>query len=145
MVRPASSAVIEVSRPVRKLRAASSASSGSTAMTRTFGLDSFRPAATPDKRPPPETGIATRSTSGRSRRISKAMVPVPAMISRALKGGTRVRPSDAARASALAARSALAGPTTTTSAPQPRVPASFEAGALSGITITARAPSTYAA
>src|SRR5450759_4470470 len=55
------------------------------------------------------------------------------------------RPRSAARRSAMACRSALAGPTVTTSAPSASTRVRLMAGALSGITTTAGQPSSRAA
>ena len=59
MVLPVSSAVHDTSEPDSSEAFASAASSGSTPTTRAEGASAFTAVATPDERPPPETGTRT--------------------------------------------------------------------------------------
>ncbi len=80
MVLPVSSAVHDTSEPDSSEAFASAASSGSTPTTSAEGASAFTAVATPDERPPPETGTRTLVTPGRSSTISRPHVPWPAMM-----------------------------------------------------------------
>ena len=56
----------------------------------TFGRICLMAEATPEARPPPPTGMMTCSTSGTCSRISRPMVPCPAITSGSLKGCAKV-------------------------------------------------------
>src|SRR5690348_6860338 len=87
----------------------------------------------------------TVATSGRSSTISSATVAWPATTSWCSKGGTTARRSRAAISSAFTRRSSEVLPAKTTSPPHFFTPSTFTAGAVSGITITARTPNFCAA
>jgi hypothetical protein len=80
MVRPVCSALHVTSSSRSSDSFASAASSGSTPTIRATGASAFTAVATPDDRPPPETGTSTLVTAGRSSTISRPQVPWPAMM-----------------------------------------------------------------
>lgn len=121
----------------------SAASSGSAPSTRTSGRSDLIAVATPEINPPPDIGTTTASTSGRSSRISRPMVPWPAITSGWSNGGISAAPRSATRASARSTRSVM--PTMKTSAPSAFVASILTAGVLSGITIAAGTPCRRAA
>ena len=113
-------------------------------MTRTSGRRPFTAAATPDSRPPPPTGTKTADSSSSASTISSPTVPAPAMICAVIErrhDGVAVR-----RGFGLGAhrRSSDVRPAKITSAPYRRVPSTFTRGAVSGMTTTARIPSSWA-
>src|SRR5207247_869455 len=91
-------------------------------------------------RPPPPTGTSTVRTSGSCSAISSPTVACPATMSAWSNGGTTASPSRTAMASAARWRSSEVRPASTTSPPHFFTPATFTAGAVSGITTTARTP-----
>src|SRR5579864_2313171 len=76
-------------RPSASDAASGAAVSGSAAYTFVVGFKARMAAEMPDSRPPPPSGATIASTSGRSSRISRPMVPLPAMKRSSSKGWTR--------------------------------------------------------
>ena len=70
--------------PLERLRAVSSAHSGSAAMTLISGRNDLTAMRIPASRPPPPTGTTTVSISADCSRISKPTVPWPAMTATSL-------------------------------------------------------------
>src|SRR5207245_67963 len=114
--------------------------------------------------PPPAGTVATENVPPRAARrlprarrpppgrpppscpaISRPTVACPATMSGWSNGGTIASPSRAAIASARRWRSSEVRPASTTSPPHFFTPATFTAGAVSGITTTARTPTSCAA
>ena len=116
-----------------------------TPITRHCGFSDFTANATPLMRPPPPTGTIQVSISGRALRISRPIVPCPAITSSSSKGCMSVRPVSAAIWSALSYASSYTPGTRTTSAPYERVASTFEIGAPSGMHMTALSPALCAA
>ena len=101
------------------------------------------------RRPPARPGRPARAQSAARPRPSSRQLLDDLQPDRALAGdhaarrladGTSIIPSRSAISCARATRSSLCGPTKTISAPSARTPATFTAGALSGMTTTARIP-----
>ena len=88
-----------------------------TPITRQEGLSVLTAIATPLMSPPPPMGTTTCSTSGSCSRISRPMVPCPAITQGSLKGWAKVYPCSCVRRSASRAASSYTPGTSTTSAP----------------------------
>ena len=86
----------------------------------------FTATATPLASPPPPIGHEHGGRSAMSSAISRPQVPWPAMMRSSSNGGMIARPRSAAMRSATACRSALAGPTVTTSAPSVEDPGALD-------------------
>jgi len=132
-------------RPVSSARASLGAPAGSTPHTVARLPPAARPVTTPAINPPPPTGTTTVRASGSASAISSPTVACPATISGWSNGGTTARRSRAAICSAARWRSSDVRPARTTSPPHRFTPATFTAGAVSGITTTARTPTSCAA
>ena len=89
--------------------------------------------ATPASRPPPPTPMITVSTSGYCSRISRPIVPWPAMMSGWSNGCTNTAPLSSAYASAAASASSTVSPCNTTSAPWSRVAVSLGSATPNGM------------
>src|SRR2546428_5007680 len=116
----------------------------STPTTRTPVRRSVSATARPAMRPPPPTATTTRPTFGSSSSISRPIVPCPAITSGSSCGWISVAPRDVRSASSRSP-SVTRSLWKTISAPSSCVASTFEAGAPSGMTTTARACAARAA
>ncbi len=115
---------------------------GSTAITRICGRRALATMLTPASNPAPPVGTTIASTSGTSSRISRAIVPCPAITRASSKPCTRLRPSRSASSIASRRASSNVSPSRITRAPSRRQVATFTSGANRGITTVTGTPSS---
>ena len=118
------------------------AAAGSTATIRMSGLSAFAAVATPARRPAPPHGITSASASGTSSRISRPMVPCPAITRGSSNPWIRSSPSRAAISTASRRASSNVSPSRTTVAPSRRQVDTFTSGANRGMTTVTGIPSS---
>ncbi len=121
--------------PASSDRTAPGEASASTPMIRTPGFLALAAVATPEIIPPPPTGTTIVVTSGTCSRLSRAMVPWPAITARSSKACTSASCSSAASRSTSAMPSESVSPVWMTRAPLARVLPTLISGALLGMTI----------